>query len=275
VVGKITVYVCLEPAHEELVRTLKSVVDSIRGKKPKIKVVRLKLKSAEDFPYYLRTLEDLYGGIATAEFRKYGVRSLPAMVYNGRAILQGKVPTREEIEEALAFEGLKVVREAPATRPAPQLATQVVQPKRTAEVPRIELRIKDLPPAGRAPARSTEPQKPSGETPAPAVTQRPEQPPAKPAVQSPPETPRRGPEQAPSQLAQPPGRAATVVRAPLIEVEEVSVGAHAEIAKAVQVRPSARKRCDECIFYERASKRCLLHRVVVADPLNPPCARRP
>jgi hypothetical protein len=275
VVGKITVYVCQEPAHEELIETLKSVVDSIKGKKPKIKVVRLKLRSSEDFPYYLKTLEELYGGIATAEYRKYGVRSLPAIVYNGRAILQGKVPTREEIEEALAFEGLKVVRKTPAVQPAPQLATQVVQPKRPAEVPRIELRIKDVPPASRASPRATELQRPTSEAPAPAIAQRFEQPLAKPATQSASEPIRREPERAIPQPAPPPKREAAAARFPPVEVEEVSVEARAETARAAQARPITGKRCDECIFYERGTMRCLLYRVPVADPSKPPCSRRP
>jgi|GEM_PF-1311095 len=279
VVGKITVYVCQEPSHEELVSILKNVIDNIKGKKPKIKVVRLKLKRAEDFPYYLRTLEELYGGIATAEFRKYGIQSLPAIVYNGRAILQGKVPTREEIEEALAFEGLKVVRGALAVQPVPQPTTQVAQPKRAADVPRIELRIRDSLPSRHAPERSAEPLKPAERALTPAVAQKTEQPLAKPAAQSPgegpPEKARLGPERSPLQPTPSLRRAVLVAHPPPVEVEEVSLEGRAEAAKAAQARPSAGRKCDGCIFYERNSRRCLLYRVAVTDPLNPPCARRP
>ncbi|RLE98973.1 MAG: hypothetical protein DRJ57_03055 [Thermoprotei archaeon] len=62
----------------------------------------------EDFPWYLEYLEELFGGIATAEYRRYGIRSLPAVVYKGKTVIQGRVPSPEELAFLLACEGLRV-----------------------------------------------------------------------------------------------------------------------------------------------------------------------
>lgn len=280
--GRITVYVCQEPEHEELIKTLRSILDDVKGKKPKLKVVKLKLKSAEDFPYYLNTLEELYGGIATAEYRKYGIQSLPAVVYNDRVVLQGRVPTRGEIEEALAYEGLKISREVVPTRPSLRPAsTQAIQPKPASEGLKVEIPLRNLPRVERAPSRtagSVQPQKTAEVlTPTPAVVKQPEQPQQlKPVVQVRAETqPRPATESAVRQPASPlesPKPAA--VKAPPVEIEELGVEAKHEKPKAPLIPSVPGKNCNGCIFYDKSSKRCLLYRAAITDPSNPLCVRR-
>jgi len=280
--GRITVYVCQEPEHEELIKTLGSVLDSVKGKKPKLKVVKLKLKNAEDFPYYLNTLEELYGGIATAEYRKYGIQSLPAVVYNDKVVLQGRVPTRGEIEEALAYEGLKISREVIPTRPSLRPAsTQAIQPEPASNRLKIEIPLRNLPRVESAPSRtagSMQPQKTAEVlTPTPAVVKRPEQPQQlKPAAQVRAETqPRPASESAvrqPASLLESPKPAA--VKAPPVEIEELGVEAKHETPKAPLIPSVPGKNCNSCIFYDKSSKRCLLYRAAITDPSNPLCVRR-
>ena len=93
---------------EEAVEVVRRVLERVRPEhRPKLKVVRVKVR-AGDFPWYLEYLEELFGGIATAEYRRYGIRSLPAVVYKGKTVIQGKVPSQEELAFLLACEGLRV-----------------------------------------------------------------------------------------------------------------------------------------------------------------------
>ena len=107
-VDELRVYVCRDPRHEELVKALEDLLERVRGEKPKLRVIQLKIKDARDFPWYLEYLEELFGGIATAEYRRYGIRSLPAVVYKGKTVIQGRVPSQEELAFLLACEGLRV-----------------------------------------------------------------------------------------------------------------------------------------------------------------------
>jgi len=217
-VEELRVYVCRDPKHEELVKALEELLERVRGEKPKLRVVQLKLKDARDFPWYLEYLEELFGGIATAEYRRYGIRSLPAVVYKGKTVIQGRVPSPEELEEALAYEGLRIMRREVEERAPPRPAPQPEEVKRPA-APQPAQAVRE--------ARLT-PLKPER----PVAARQP------PAISS------------------------------LIEVEEVSVEAPRE------ERPSpARRTCLNCIFYERSAGRCLLLRLEVRDPLNPPCHR--
>ncbi|MCD6358111.1 MAG: thioredoxin family protein [Thermoproteales archaeon] len=215
-VDELRVYVCRDPRHEELVKALEDLLERVRGEKPKLRVIQLKIKDAKDFPWYLEYLEELFGGIATAEYRRYGIRSLPAVVYKGKTVIQGRVPSQEELEEALAYEGLRIMRREAEERAPPKPA----QPPQEAEKP------------ARQPAEAI------------------------PEVHAPPQL------EKPAAARQPPAIDS------LIEVEEVSVEAPRE------ERPSPAKRtCLNCIFYERSAGRCLLLRLEIRDPLNPPCRR--
>ena len=80
VAGELRVYVCRDPRHERLVEDLKGILDNVRGKKPKLNVIRLKLTDPEEFPTYLEYLEEVFGGVVTAEYRRFGIKSLPAIV---------------------------------------------------------------------------------------------------------------------------------------------------------------------------------------------------
>jgi hypothetical protein len=281
--GRITVYVCQDPVHEELVKTLRSILDSVKGKKPKLKVIKLKLKTAEDFPYYLNMLEELYGGVATAEYRKYGIQSLPAVVYNDKVVLQGKVPTRGEIEEALAYEGLKISREVVPARSALRPAsTQAIQPRPASEGLKIEIPLRNLPPMEGAPSRTAgalQPQRSAERvlTPTPAMVKQPEQPqqtkpPVRVRAEIQPRPASEGAVRQPAPTLE--SLKETAVKAPPIEVEELSVEAKLETPKAPLIPSVSGKNCNSCIFYDQSSKRCLLYRTAITDPSNPLCARR-
>ncbi|MCX8180776.1 MAG: thioredoxin family protein [Thermofilaceae archaeon] len=300
-VSRVKVYVCQEPEHEKLVSTLKDLLEKTRGKKPKMEVVKLKISRADDFPYYIQQLEELFGGIATAEYRKYGIQSLPAIVYNDRVIIQGHVPTREELEESLAYEGLKIVHEVKETPPIVQKPP--VQPQQTTQKPveKTPVRIKiPIEPSvvrtsqeptqavsesiGRQPAKSIdrvedalllrrEPRAPTAfpqpqqakdtESAMRTVSEAP-----KPVITTPPLQIEVGKQLQPSKTTRE-DSPKPVYQPP--DIEETLVGGVTGGAKVVQAQDRRQKNCLNCIFYERGAKKCLLYRTGVQDPFKPLC----
>lgn len=292
--AKLTVYICREPAHEKLIEMVKDVRSRVKGKKPKLRVVRLKLDRGEDFSALLNRLEDLFGGVATAEFRRYGIKSLPAIVYNDQLVLQGSIPSLEELEEALAYAGLKFVRERPVAAQPPvqlllpqqspsekpassphQLSSVKVgedtQAKKTPP-PKIDILGKLSPPVEGDKGPRAEEQK------ARAVE----------AVSS-----LRKPSEVPKHVVQPdlkPVPQDHSIRAPrlhekpqpsleptlkpsaedLIKQEELLV--NVPPTESIRSHAKARKLCRNCLFYESSTKRCLLYRAPVTNPDNPLCA---
>ena len=156
--GELRVYVCRDPQHSELVNVLREMLNRVKPKdRPKLKVVKLKLTNPADFPAYLEYLEELFGGIATAEYRRFGIKALPAVVYRGKLVVQGRVPTREELEELLQYEGLKVKRELVPTREQPPRIA-APQPAR-----RVEERVeRGAPRTTRPPSPIHKPEAPPG-----------------------------------------------------------------------------------------------------------------
>lgn len=266
-VGELKVYVCRSPEHEKLLSTLDEVLSTVKGDKPKLKVVRYKLRDPSDFPSYMAQLEEIFGGIATAEFRKYGVKSLPAIVYKGKAILQGRVPTKEELEEALAYEGIKVARREP--KPAPT-ARQHGRVQLTIAVPSLQAQQRSSRQADslqrreeaktEAPIELTEHVLPvkseQAGKPVPLPTT-PAPPPAEASgeAKTSPKTPR---------IAQ-----------PSLDVEELklekTIQTRSPQVQAKQIQSTLRKTCGNCIFYSETDGRCVLHRVTVQDPSRPIC----
>lgn len=49
----------------------------------RVKLIACRVRE-RDFPLFLSRLEELFGGVATYEYRKYGVSELPTVVYGGR-----------------------------------------------------------------------------------------------------------------------------------------------------------------------------------------------
>ncbi len=266
-VGELRVYICRNPEHEKLVDMLKEILSTVKGDKPKLKVVRHKLRDSSDFPLYLAQLEEIFGGIATAEFRKYGIKSLPALVYKGRAILQGSVPSREELEEALAYEGIRVTRREP--KPA-LAAKQYGRVQLTIAVPSFQVQRR-LPEQAKSLQRRDE---------AKAET------PIELSEHVWPAGPEQGGEPAPqfTASARPPAEASGKAKPspeahrtarPPIDVEELVLEKATETrspqvqVKQVQLTPG--KTCVNCIFYSEVNSRCLLYRVTIQDPSKPIC----
>ncbi|MEM2795457.1 MAG: thioredoxin family protein, partial [Thermofilaceae archaeon] len=264
---ELRVYMCRNPEHEKLLSILDEVLSTVKGNKPKLKVVRHKLRDPNDFPSYVAQLEEIFGGIATAEFRKYGIKSLPAIVYKGKAILQGKVPTKEELEEALAYEGIKVTRREP--KPAPT-ARQHGRVQLTITVPSLQaqqrlskqadgLQRKEEAKTGALieltehvlPGKSEQAGKP-----APLPT-----------------TPANSPAEA-SGEARTLSKTPNIAQPPL-DVEELKLEKATQTrspqVQVKQVQSTLRKTCGNCIFYSEIDNRCVLYRVTVRDPSRPIC----
>lgn len=291
------VYICRDPEHEKLLQTVKDILDRTRGKKPKLKVLQLKLKSSDEFPLWLRQIEELYGGVATAEFRKYGIESLPAVVYNEQLVMQGKVPTQEELEEALAYAGLKFTRKELTTIVQPPLQHRTL-PERT------NVMVARAPQAERAPASAqAERRSPPLPTRIPIVERLPpaekrteqlakaakiEEAPKSPPVEettfsiSSPSTRTQlvkpsssDSVAAPSQAmvltrpAQEGARPAAAAMPQPPQIEEIVVKAPLSTPSATLAQP--KKSCRSCLFYDESTRKCVLYRVPISDPDEPAC----
>lgn len=289
---RITVYVCREPHHEKLIDMVRDVIERVKGKKPKLSVVRLKLESADDFPLYLRQLEEMFGGIATADFRKYKIESLPAVVLNDQLALQGKVPTMEELEEALAYAGLKFARResraeavlVPQPRPLerkpvsePTVQGALLQPAGYAQLrerePPPPVRVPILEKLSAAEAREATGQKVEARG---AATAR-EESRVAPAQPQPAAEPVQRPREPVARTIAPSTQAihhrpapAAVQKPPLVQEEFLIVAPPAKPARAA----GARESCSGCVFYDEGAGKCLRYRIRVADPSRPPCATR-
>ncbi len=125
----IKVFVAKDSRSAQLLRDLRAVLDEIpRDKRPELKIRVLKIDDPSKLEDYLAILEELHGGTATVEFRKYGIHSLPALIVDDRKVLEGSYPSREELKEILAYEGIPVKREERALPLAVQQPVMEGQP---------------------------------------------------------------------------------------------------------------------------------------------------
>jgi len=104
--SRITVYVCRDQAHMELVENVRTAIRGVRGRHT-VTVIQIPISHASEFPAYLSRLEEVYGGVSTVEFRLQGVRTLPAVVVDGTAVVQGRIPSPGELREMLGYAGLR------------------------------------------------------------------------------------------------------------------------------------------------------------------------
>lgn len=253
-------YICKEnPEHEKLAEMVKSFVSKVREKKPKVKVIRHNIRDPKNFEYYLRELEELFGGVATAEYRKYGVTSLPAIVYKDHVVLQGEVPSLSELVEALAYEGLRVRLEGIVKRaPEEVTVTRRAVPVKV-EIPIQKPAVREVASAQSAPAHPAAPPLPEPQAETPLTTVRQED--RLPTAIEPPQTGARV-------------TLTPVAKPPAIEVEELVVAdasARAAVSPAPLSAPAPRRACLNCALYRASDKKCLLHRVTIQDPTKPIC----
>jgi len=82
---------------------VKDVYEVLRasGRRAKLRVVRAAIADPREFGSFLELLGTLYGRQYLEEFERYQVRALPALVVGGVKVLEGRFPTREELEELL------------------------------------------------------------------------------------------------------------------------------------------------------------------------------
>ncbi|MEM0042865.1 MAG: thioredoxin family protein [Thermofilaceae archaeon] len=293
VMAKLVVYVCREPNHDKLVEMVKDVLDRVKGKKPKLQVVRLKLERSEDFPAYLSQLEELFGGVATAEFRKYRIESLPAIVYNDQLVLQGSVPSLEELEEALAYAGLKFSKKSAVAVQLPvqtqlpypiqsgmmtgtpaHLATaksgEETQARRVPQPPpRIKIIDRLSPPIEEAERTVKAEESASSEARISQPT-KPQEPLLRPAQKPAPQETQAKAVQLPEKRPPPLGTTPPPPLEKQITEEELLINVPPAAPASLQAR--RRKLCRDCMFYEPTARRCLLYRAPINDPEKPICA---
>ncbi|MEM2298163.1 MAG: hypothetical protein QXW23_01410 [Thermofilaceae archaeon] len=290
--AKLVVYVCREPDHEKLVEMVKEVLGRVKGKKPKLQVIKLKLERSEDFPAYLSQLEDLFGGVATAEFRKYRIESLPAIVFNNQLVLQGSVPSLDELEEALAYAGLKFSKEraVAAQLPAqPQLLHPIQGVKLTSTPAQLATaksgdetqarKVPQPPPRIRIVDRISQPieeekmvkvEESASSDATISQPTKPQEPLLRPILKpAPQETPVKA-VQPPERLPPPPRTTPPPPLETQITQDELLINVPPAAPASLQAR--RRKLCRDCMFYEPTARRCLLYRAPINDPEKPICA---
>lgn len=206
-----------------------------KDKRPKLKVRVVKIEEPSEFPELLEQLEEIFGGLYTLEFRKYGIKNLPAIVVDDKKVLEGYFPNTKELVEILAYEGLAIEEYAEAAPAVQQQRIPIHTESRKEEV--RERLLQPTPEEAALPVRIEE-----------ITEERPQAPLAEPEL--PPAVRREAP----------------VLERPTVEVkEEVAPEAKADI----------RGTCLDCIFFDRERTRCTLLHVPITDPYNPLCGRKP
>jgi len=75
--------------HRELA---KRFAEQLRRRGYRVKLLLPKVRE-EEFPWFLEYLEEMFGGVATAEYRRYGIKQLPAVAVDDR-VYQGREAIR-------------------------------------------------------------------------------------------------------------------------------------------------------------------------------------
>ncbi|UNQ72807.1 thioredoxin family protein [Infirmifilum sp. NZ] len=260
---EIKVFLPRDPKAQEMLEAFKAEMNAMpKGERPRLVVRLLSLKDPSKFEEWLQSLEEVFGGIYVAEFKKYGIKAVPAVVVDNEKVVEGKYLSRQEIK--LLVRGLspelasippleapreelqpvEVPREEPPVKP---VQPQQVTPKKKVETPPpIELAPVEVPESPE-PTRLEEPK----------VKQAPPAPQTKPQPQQPPQYPK----------PQPVERTVRAEEKAPVKVQPVAP------------QPSPREEgvagtCFTCLFYDQARGRCRLLHVAVPDPNNPPCGRR-
>lgn len=288
-VKEIRLYLCRDEKSGEMLEAFRRELNLLpRESRPKLKAKVLKLRNPSGFEQYVRELEELFGGLYVEEFKKYGIRAVPAVVVDGEKLFEGKYLTRDEIRSLLGLQPAQPqpAQPPPASRP-PQPAAQ--PPAKPFELTPVELvppeeeQLPELKPEPRPtppilqPARATPERATPGEArkvapqPPTRVEPRREELPEEPFVIEPikvepvkaPQPGKPAQQQAaPPPLAPEPRRAAAPQQPP----------APRPAAEAPQA-PAAKFSCYTCIHFNPERSRCRLLHIPVPDPNSPPCGR--
>jgi len=106
-VEPVVVFVYSSRQCARLIRDLHELLQA-SGERPRMKVVRAKVADPEELPAFLSYMEEVYGAEYTEEYKRYGVRRLPALVVRGVKIVEGRFPSRDELAEMLAKAGFSL-----------------------------------------------------------------------------------------------------------------------------------------------------------------------
>jgi len=247
------VFIARDERSAVLVSTLQSILREIEeNKRPKIKLHVVKIRDPEDFPAYLARLEEIFGGLYTSEFKKYGITKLPTIVYKGQKIIEGIYPTEDELRQILAYEGIIVKRKI--KEPVPKAVS--ITPPTEVKIQRDEIRypIEDVKTEGYIKPEVT-PQEPYIYRPTADMQQLSQE-------QEQSYTPIVGKKELISKEYE---KQAEVQESAQVSLTEEPYNFKLEKSTSI---------CGSCIFYQANSNRCMLLHVTVSDPNNPPCGRR-
>ncbi len=231
----IQLFICRDSRSKQLLDDLRELTKPFKDKID-LKVHLIHINKPEDFPNFLETMEELFGGISTLTFRKYGIKSIPAIVIDDRKVLEGRYPSRQELYEILADEGITLEEKRPVQ---PIKPIEEFKPIEEPSVSRVE--------------RYIPPEFPS-EIEFPLPVEEPEF-------------------EEPSFSLEKPEE---ITREEKIEKEKVLKPITEEAPPPPPIpKPEtkkAKRTCTTCIFYNEAAKRCAMLGRIVEDPSNPPCS---
>lgn len=281
---EVRLYLCRDEKSGAMLEVLRRELSRLpKEERPKVHVKVLKLRDPSRFDAYLKELEELFGGIYVQEFKKYGIRAVPAVVVDGEKVAEGRYLSEDEIRSLLGTAPLLLQR-PPPTPAQPAKPRAVPQPQ-----PRIELAPVELAPLEEQPPKPQ--REPAVELPpvelepeAPVVLE-PLTPPKSPEVPKPAHAPRQAlapphaqqpapqrPETPPA--LKPPAPALQPQPAAPPRLEEAPAVKPPPPAEAVKPsRPASRASCHSCVYFDGSRSRCRLLHITVQDPESPPCGR--
>jgi hypothetical protein len=276
---EVRLYLCRDEKSSAMLEAFRRELNRLpKEERPKIRVNLLRLRDPSRFDAYLKELEELFGGIYVQEFKKYGIKAVPAVVVDGEKVAEGRYLSEEEIRSLLG------IPPPPAPQPPPMPAqpagsSTAPQPRAPVELAPVELApLEERPPEPRRepevelPPVELEPEAPvllePPTPPKPPEGPKPARAPAPPAAR-PPAPPR--PEAPPAPRPPAPAPQPQPAAPPRLEAAPAAKPQAAEEVKPA--RPASKASCHGCVYFDSSRSRCRLHHIVVQDPGNPPCGR--
>lgn len=102
---RVTLFVYKGDRCAQLVKELYEILRSSPSK-PRMRVVRARITSPEEFSAFLTYMEELYGSEYVDEYKRYGIKRLPALVVGESKVFEGYFPSREDLVELLVEAGI-------------------------------------------------------------------------------------------------------------------------------------------------------------------------
>ncbi|MGB9786541.1 MAG: hypothetical protein ACPLRJ_04615 [Infirmifilum uzonense] len=288
-VKEIKVFLPRTPEAQAMLEAFKAELNVIpKQQRPRLAVrLLMNLKDPSKYQEWLENLDELFGGIYTAEFKKYGISAIPAVVVDGEKVVEGRYLGREEIKLLIqglspdlanipALESQQPLELKPVQPTKPPVQAKQLSPTTTPEKPPTQPVVetqKEPPPIELAPVELEEkPIRPA--RPQPKAIQPEQQPP--PRQTAPPKYPT--PPVSPAPQAQPSRpHPSPTVQPPVQQTPPPQPKPAPQMQRQEKPQPGISDltgTCFTCVFYDQAKSRCKLLHVNVPDPTNPPCGRR-